>query len=368
MKKFKTYFFAILFTNLGYSQALRIPNNSNIVSSIGQKLGITAIEIKYNSPGVKGREGKIWGTDVAYFGTQILGFGSNVPSPWRAGADECTTISFSTNVKVNGEELKAGKYALFMDLGPDETTLIFNTNTREWGSYFYDKSLDVLRVKTKQIKGLPNSTERLNYTFAKNDGTSLEISLNWEFWSIPFRIETDSKSNILNYLKSEMTGELGFDPPSLIQASEWCLQNNLNLEQAFQWISIATSPNLGGVENFRTLSIQSKISEKMGKNDQAKVLLTKAIALGSVFEIHQYGRELLASKKLEEAKAIFENNHKKFNRAWPTNGGLMRVYSAMGDVEKALKYAKLALDQAPDNLNKENLKKFIKTLSEGKQI
>ena len=131
-------------------------------------------------------------------------------------------------------------------------------------------------VMYQKVKRLPNSTERLNYSFAKNDGTSLEISLNWEFWSIPFRIETESKSNILNYLKSEMTGELGFDPPSLIQASEWCLQNNLILEQAFQWISIAKSPNLVGVQNFRTLSIQSKISEKMCKMIRLKFFSQKA--------------------------------------------------------------------------------------------
>jgi hypothetical protein len=76
----------------------------------------------------------------------------------------------------------------------------------------------------------------------------------------------------------------------------------------------------------------------------------------------------LAGKKIDEAKAVFENNHRKFNGAWPTNGGLMRLYSAQGDIEKVLKYAKLALTQAPDEVNKRNLENLIKTLSDGKQI
>lgn len=371
MQNTKNYLLLILFTiivNMAHSQALRIPQNSNIPSLVGQKLGITDIEIRYNAPGVKGREGKIWGSDIAYFGTQILGYGSNMPSPWRAGADEATTISFSTDVKINGADLKAGKYALFMELGPDETTLIFNKNTREWGSYFYEKSQDVLRVKTRQQKGLATNTERLNYSFSKNDGNSLEISLNWEYWSIPFRVETDTKANTLAYIKNEMTSELGFDPPSMIQAADWCLNNNLNLEQALSWVSNATNPNLGGVVSFRPLAIQSGILEKLGKSKEAKEAMQKALEVGSASEVHQYGRQLLAAKKIDEAKVVFENNHKKFNGAWPTNGGLMRLYSAQGDIEKAIKYAKLALAQAPDDMNKRNLENLIKTLSEGKQI
>ena len=73
------------------SQALRLPGNTNIVCLTGRKVGVTQIEIHYSAPGVKGREGKIYGTNIVPFGYQVLGYGSNVASPWRAGADECTT-------------------------------------------------------------------------------------------------------------------------------------------------------------------------------------------------------------------------------------------------------------------------------------
>jgi hypothetical protein len=66
-------------------------------------------------------------------GLRALGFGSNVPSPWRAGADEATTMTFSTDVTINGKKLPAGKYAFFIEVQADSSVLIFNKNTREWG-------------------------------------------------------------------------------------------------------------------------------------------------------------------------------------------------------------------------------------------
>jgi tetratricopeptide (TPR) repeat protein len=359
---------AVLYVNNCYSQALRIPQNSNFPASAGRKVGITEIEVKWNAPGVKGREGKIWGTDIAYFGTSVLGFGSNVESPWRAGADECTTISFSTDVSINGKALPAGKYALFMQLSPDSTTLIFNKNTRGWGSYFYDKSLDVMRVSTKQKKNQPNMVERLAYNFNNQTENSVEISLDWERWSIPFKVEVDIKKTTLAYIKREMSSELGFDPPSLELAANWCVNNDVNLEEANNWITSATSPNLGGSSTFRALSTKSKILEKLGKKDEAISIMQAAIDKGSAIELHQHGRQLLAQKKISEAMAIFEMNHKKHNGAWPTNGGLMRGYSASGNLKKALEYAKLALAQAPDDVNKRFIESAIKSLEEGKAL
>lgn len=91
------------------AQGLRIPQNQNIGNKVGRRLGVTEMDIQWNAPGVKGREGKIWGTTIVPYGFTVLGFGSSVESPWRAGADEGTTISFSTDVRINGQSLEAGK-------------------------------------------------------------------------------------------------------------------------------------------------------------------------------------------------------------------------------------------------------------------
>jgi len=46
--------------------------------------------------------------------------------------------------------------------------------------------------------------------------------------------------------------------------------------------------------------------------------------------------------------------------------GLARGYSAVGDTRNALKYAKLALPQAPDETTKKSLNNMIQSLSQGK--
>lgn len=350
------------------AQALRIPQNTNFTSSVGRTVGTTNIEIKYSSPGVKGREGKIWGTDIAPYGFTVLGYGSNVQSPWRAGADECTTISFSTDVKINGKPLSAGKYALFMAVYADSCTLIFNKNIDAWGSYFYRADLDVLRVKTIQQKNQQNLQERLIYSFANQTAESVEVALEWERWKIPFKVEIDLKKTTLADIRRQMSGAIGFDPTSLEAAATWCLMNDLNYEEALNWINSASDPNLGGVNGFRTLSTKSKLLEKLGKTSEASKVWKDAIDKASAMELHSYGRQLLAQKKTKEALAIFESNYKKNNGAWPTNAGMMRGLSAVGDLKKALEHAKMALTQAPDETNKKFIEAAIKQLEAGQAL
>lgn len=350
------------------AQALRIPEGQNLSCKVGRKLGVTDINISWNAPSVRGRQGKIWGTSIVPYGFTVLGFGSNVESPWRAGSDECTTMSFSTDVNINGKALSAGKYAFFIAVYPDSCVLIFNKNATEWGSYFYDKSMDVLRVTTIQQKDQPTLQELLTYSFENQAEQSVNVVLSWENWKIPFTVTIDLKKTTLADIKAQMSGALGFDPPSLIAAANWCVRNDINLPEALNWIKSATDPSLGGINTFNALSTRAKILEKMGNPNEAADIMKQAIENGSAIELHLYGRQLLNEKKTKEAIAVFEMNHKKHSGAWPTNVGLMRGYSAMGNLQKALEYAKLALPQAPDDLNKKSISDAIKKLESGKSL
>jgi hypothetical protein len=351
------------------AQMLRLPDaNVNYKCKTARKLGATDIEITWNAPGVKGREGKIWGTDVAPYGFTVLGFGSNVASPWRAGADEGTSISFSTDVTINGKPLAAGRYGFFIALYPDSCTLIFNKNATGWGSYFYNSEQDVLRVTTHQQKDNKVSKERLEYTFSKQTNNSVELSLEWEKWRIPFRVEVNIVKTTLAFIRTQMSGAAGFDPPSLEAAATWCLQNNVNTEEALGWINSAVDPNLGGVNTFRTLSTKAGLLNKLNKKEEADKIMKSAMDNGTVSEIHNYGRQLLSEKKTKEAMEVFEFNYKKFNGAWPTNAGMMRGYSAMGDLKKALEHGNKALAQAPSPEIKKIIANAVETLSKGKAL
>jgi len=352
-----------------FGQALKLPEGgTNHKSWAGRRVGMTDVEVHWNAPGVKGREGQVWGTPVAYYGTTVLGFGSNGDSPWRAGANESTTISFSTDVTIEGKKLAAGKYGFFIELRPDDCTLIFSKNTAGWGSYFYKPELDVLRVTVKQQKDLPQSRERLEYTFSEQTDRSVVIALEWERWRIPFTVAVDLIQTTLASVQSQMSGALGFDPPSLQAAAQWCLANEVNLDQALGWINSATDPNLGGVKTFAALSTKAGLLRKTGKEQEADATMKTALSNATVLEMHGYGRQLVRQKKHQEAFAVFEQNFKKHGDTWPTHVGMMRGYSAVGDLKNALKHAKIALTQAPDDLNKNSLTAMIKTLESGKPV
>ncbi len=143
------------------AQLTTLPNGGNKKAMVGERIGLTDITIHYNRPGVKGREGKIWGQLVPY-GFGDLGFGTSKSVPWRAGANENTTIQFSTDVTVEGKKLAAGKYGFFIATGKDESTIIFSKDNAAWGSYFYDPAADALRVTVKQ-QPLDKSVEFLQF-------------------------------------------------------------------------------------------------------------------------------------------------------------------------------------------------------------
>lgn len=368
MRSIISFVLIIALVDPTFAQGLRIPDPTNLTCVAGRKVGTTDITIRWNAPGVKGRQGKIWGTDIAYYGFSVLGFGSNTESPWRAGADECTTIEFSTEVNINGKILPTGKYAFFIALYPDSAILIFNKNVNEWGSYFYDVKQDVLRVKTSIKKEQPSMVERLTYNFYNHTANSIEVQLEWENWAIPFTITVDSKRLILENIRSQMSGALGFDPPSLQAAADWCVRNEVNYEEALNWINSATMPSLGGINSFSALNTKSKLLFKLNRQTEADETLKKALEVATILETHNYGRQLLNEKKIDEGFTVLENNYKKYKGAWPTNAGMMRAYNAKGDYKKALEFAKAALLQTTDEGQKKVLNAAIENLKNGKPI
>src|SRR4249920_2963783 len=140
-----------------------LPSGGNKKAFIGEQIGLTKVVINYDRPGVKGREGKIWGQLVPV-GYTDQGFGNSKAAPWRAGSNENTTLEFSTDIKIEGQYLQAGKYGFFVAYDPNECTLIFSKNSTSWGSFFYDMKEDALRVKVKPTAA-DHNVEWLTYEF-----------------------------------------------------------------------------------------------------------------------------------------------------------------------------------------------------------
>ncbi len=154
----------------------REPYSGNKRAWVGEQIGVVKIDISYNRPGVKGREGKIYGTDVAHYGFVDLGHGTTNAAPWRAGANENTTISFSHPVQIEGKDLPAGKYGFFIALGETESMIIFSKVNNSWGSFYYDDKEDALRVTVKN-QPLNQSVEWLKYEFLNQTSSAATIAM-----------------------------------------------------------------------------------------------------------------------------------------------------------------------------------------------
>lgn len=140
------------------------------------------ITITYHRPGVKGREDKVFGTNLAPYGGKV----------WRAGANENTIIEFENDVKIEGKELAAGTYGFHIIASESEWILAFNKSSTGWGSFAYKEADDALRVTVKP-EAAPHQ-EWLIYTFEDLSAEAVTIQLRWESKQVRFKVELDDPS------------------------------------------------------------------------------------------------------------------------------------------------------------------------------
>lgn len=367
IKKILLTFFGFVIALSASAQILTsIQGGGSTKASVSERIGITDVSIRYDRPGVKGREGKIWGNLVPY-GFTDQGFGTSKAAPWRAGANENTIFTFSTDVMIEGKPLAAGSYGFFVDMEEGNANIIFSRNTGSWGSFFYDPKEDALRVNVKNVP-LTESVERLKYEFMNQKDNSAVVALQWEKMKIPFTVSVDYVKTQMESYRRELRSNKGFNPDAYIEAINFSLANNVNPEEALTWSDYAINGVFVGQKNFKTLSTKAKVLNKLNRKAEADALMKEAMPMASMQDLHQYARQLLRERKNAEALEAFKINGQKYPNVFTTNMGLMRGYSASGDYINALKYAKAALPQAPDAANKTAIENFIKMLGEGNDI
>ncbi len=136
------------------------------------KIADKAVRIIYSRPQLKGRS---------------MAELAPAEKVWRTGANEAPEITFYKDVKFGGKDIKAGTYALFTIPGEKEWTVILNKNLNQWGSYFYDESADVARVK------IPNgsdaaSLEEFSIAFKEVEGGA-HMVMGWDKTRVAVPIE-----------------------------------------------------------------------------------------------------------------------------------------------------------------------------------
>ncbi|MFZ1528032.1 MAG: DUF2911 domain-containing protein [Ferruginibacter sp.] len=359
---------AFLFTADLQAQMDLPPSGGNPRAMVSEEVGITSITIKYSRPDVNKREGKLFGDgNRVPYGFKETNFvtGKN-DAPWRAGANEATNISFEHDVKVEGKDIRAGTYALFMAMGAENVTLIFSGQAEAWGSFSYDPAQDVLRVDVKP-DALEKPVEWLKYEFIAHKETSCTIAMQWEKISVPFKIDVDVDNIVINSLRKEMTSRKSFTPALELQAAQYCLNKNINLEEALRWSKNAID-GPGGQKTFITLRNLATAYEKLNRLAEADSSMVEALQIATANQYTAYGRQLIVQKRTDKALEVFKASQKRYGNIFGVNNGLMSGYAAKADFKNALKYAEKALVQAPNEAAKKQLEGSIQKLKEGKDI
>jgi tetratricopeptide (TPR) repeat protein len=347
-------------TGITFAQTITLtspPNGNNQKSSVTQWIGLTAVTITYHGPDVHApngddRKGHIWGELVPYGLNDPDGYGTSVASPWRAGSNEITTVTVSHDVKINGKDLKAGTYGLFLLLDKDKPwTWIFSKNAASWGAYYYTADEDVLRVDSKPEDGAYN--EWLTYGFDERQLNSAVAYLQWENKRITFKVEVpDAIQQYVDQMRAELTSYAGFNSANWLRNAQFCLSNNINLEEALKWVNISmNTERFNGQKTFTAMQTKASILTALNRTSEADVTMSEAMNLNpSVSELHQYGRSLLTAGRNEKALEAFKLNRSKHSDdKFTTYVGLARGYTATGNKKEAIKNWEIALKNVPED-------------------
>ena len=228
--------------------------------SFKQRVGLTEIEVNYSRPGVKGR--------------QVFGGLLPLGEVWRTGANTATKITFSRPVKLGGQPVAAGAYALYSIPGATEWTIILNKVTGEWGAYTYNAANDALRVTAKPL--LPPQTVE-TFTIEVNDIRTESATLNlvWDKTRVPVKIEVDVVGPVLTQIEAAMSSGAKLTPGVYYNAAMFYYDNGLDLKQARAWVEEATK---GDKPAFNMLYGKAKILAKLGDKAGALAAAKQSIA------------------------------------------------------------------------------------------
>lgn len=221
-------------------------------ASVSQNFATSKIELSYSRPSAKGR--KVFG-DVVPFGKF-----------WRTGANGATTITFGEDVKVNGIDVKAGKYGLITFPGETEWTVVLTKDLNVNSADAYKQENDVARFTVK-----PETTKDYTETFTidinnmRND--ACEIMLKWETTAVRIKVMSFYDERISKQIADVMAK----DTRPYFGAANYYYENNKDLNQALSWINKAVEAN---PQAYWVLLLKAKIQK--GLKDYNGALETSA--------------------------------------------------------------------------------------------
>jgi hypothetical protein len=255
-------------------------------ASVMQTIGVTDVTITYHRPAVKGRT--IFADAPPSMEERAKGDATldnqNERKPgepivpynhvWRAGANEATVFQATDDVLINGQPLKAGTYSMEAVPGKDEWTIIFNSDSGQWGAFSYDSKKDVLRVKAKPQPAQDNQ-EWLMYTFDPVTANTATVNLRWEKVSVPFTVEVKDVKALWRAKTDALIAANPTNEVFPLQAAGTYAADK-NWDEALKYVD----QSIKAKTTFRNLSAKANILRSAGRNQEALAAADQAIAKG----------------------------------------------------------------------------------------
>ncbi|MET6991811.1 DUF2911 domain-containing protein [Sediminicola arcticus] len=254
----------ILFLFLALDSAAQITHpKASPFSVMEQEVGLSKITIQYSRPAVKGRT--VFGQLVPY---------SRI---WRVGANASTKITLDSDIKVLGNTLSKGIYALYAFPNENTWEIVFHNTTTHWGDgrTAYDPAEDALRVTVIPEK-IPYSQENFLITFDNITHNSLDMIWIWENAKIVVPMTVDTHNAMLG----EIAKQLHQNPTAqtYYEAARYYQEQGMEYPLALEYLNKAIA--LGG-DTYYFHRVKSLVEAALGDYKAALVSAQKSMVIAA---------------------------------------------------------------------------------------
>ena len=247
--------------------------------TVKQAFALSEITIDYSRPSVKGRI--IFG-DVVSFG-----------KVWRTGANGSTKITFGEDVKVEGNDVKAGTYAIYSVPDKDIWEIMFYKDLTMGGDVSsYKKEDEVLRFKVKS-SALAANVETFTINVADVTSSKANIEIQWEKTRVAFSVVADIDTKIMKNIENSVIK----DTKPYFSAASYYYENDKDMKLALEWADKAVAAN---PKAYWVVLLKAKIQFKLKDNKGANATATQALTLAKEDQDDAYVK--MAEKIIAETK------------------------------------------------------------------
>lgn len=257
MKKL-ALFVTMIAVSFGVQSQISTPAPSP-ASTLIQKVGLTDVTVEYSRPSMRGRT--IFGDLVPY------------DKLWRTGANARTKITFSDDVMIGNQELKAGSYAIFTKPGTTSWEVFFYTDTNGGGTPSDWDESKVAAKTTAQVYSMDMPVETFTITIDDLSADSATLGMLWEksYVGVKFNVPTDK--TVMTGIERIMNGPTAND---YYAAAVYYMNSGKDINKAKEWMDKAMS--MTDKPAFWQLRQQSLIYAKAGDKKEAIATAKKSLA------------------------------------------------------------------------------------------